>query len=116
MRKLILAFALAGSFILPGALVNGAAHAEGTKEVLLTIKDHRFDQEVVKIPAETRVKVTVKNLDSTPEEFESKDLRREKIIPGGGEVSLWIGPLPKGEYAFFGEFNEDTAKGKFVVE
>jgi plastocyanin len=85
-------------------------------EVLLVIKNHRFEPAQLKVPAGQRIKLVVHNQDTTPEEFESHDLNREKIVPGGAKVSLFIGPLKPGRYAFFGEFNEATAQGAVVAE
>ncbi len=85
-------------------------------EVLLVIKDHRFEPAELKVPAGQRVKLIVHNQDKTPEEFESKSLNREKVIPGGGKATIFIGPLKPGRYGFFGEFNEKTAQGVVVAE
>ncbi len=82
----------------------------------IAIKDHRFSPDSIEIPANTKVKLLVKNQDATPEEFESHDFNREKIIAGNSEATIFIGPLDAGEYKFFGEFNEDTAQGKLVVK
>ncbi len=82
----------------------------------LSIKDHRFQPDTIEIPAGTKVKLLIKNLDATPEEFESHELNREKIISGNSEVKIFIGPLDPGEYGFFGEFNEATAQGKIIVK
>ena len=82
----------------------------------LKIKDHRFDPALLEIPSGTKVKLLVKNLDATPEEFESHELNREKVIPGNIEATVYIGPLEPGEYGFFGEFHEDTAQGKLIVK
>ncbi len=82
----------------------------------LSIQDHKFTPETLEIPANTKVKLLVKNLDSTPEEFESHDLKREKVIKGKSEAIIPIGPLKPGVYKFFGEFHEATAKGKLIVE
>ena len=82
----------------------------------LSIKDHRFQPDSLEIPAGTKVKLLVKNQDATPEEFESHELNREKIIAGNSEATIYIGPLDPGEYGFFGEFNEATAQGKIIVE
>ena len=82
----------------------------------LLIRNHRFEPETLRIPANVKVKVLVKNLDPTPEEFESYELKREKIIPGGASVPLFIGPLAPGSYPFFGEFNQATAQGRVIVE
>ena len=68
------------------------------------------------IPAHTKVKLIVYNRDPTPEEFESFELNREKVIMGGGKAVIFIGPLPPGEYPFFGEFNPQTALGTIIVK
>ena len=82
----------------------------------LSIKDHKFSQEKLEIPAGQKVKLLVKNLDTTPAEFESIDLNREKIISGNSSAVIFIGPLEIGEYVFFDEFNPKTATGKLVVK
>lgn len=85
-------------------------------EALLIIKNHRFEPAELKVAAGQRIKLTVHNQDSTPEEFESHKLNREKVVPAGGKVVIFIGPLTAGKYPFFGEYNEATAKGLIVAE
>jgi NADPH-dependent ferric siderophore reductase len=85
-------------------------------EVTLVIKDHKFDPVEVKVPANQRVKLIVHNQDATPEEFESHSLNREKVVPGGQKVAVFIGPLKPGRYGFYGEYNEKTAQGTVVAE
>jgi hypothetical protein len=63
----------------------------------------------------TRVRLTIRNEDATPEEFDSTELRREKVIPGGSEATIYVGPLPPGTYEFIGEFHSATARGRIVV-
>jgi hypothetical protein len=104
--------ALSASLIALHAVPASAAELE----VLLVIKNHRFEPAQLKVPAGQRLKLVVHNQDATPEEFESHDLNREKIVPAGAKVSLFIGPLKPGRYAFFGEFNEATAQGAVVAE
>jgi len=86
-----------------------------TPIIEIEIRDHLFIPSQVEIPADTKVKLVVKNLDPTPEEFESYELNREKVISGNSKAVIFIGPLPPGEYPFFGEFNPKTAQGKVVV-
>ena len=83
---------------------------------VITIKDHRFDPETLEVPAGQKIKLVVRNQDSTAEEFESYSLNREKVIPGNSEGIVYVGPLDAGSYDFFGEFHEDTAKGKLVAK
>ena len=85
-------------------------------EFTIIIKNHRFEPEVLHVPAGVKIKLIVINQDPTPEEFESFELNREKIIGGGRTATIYIGPLKPGEYPFFGEFNMDTARGKIIAE
>lgn len=87
-----------------------------TQEFSITIKDHRFIPSTITIPANTKVKLIVRNEDPTPEEFESYDFNREKIVSGNSQISIYVGPLAAGRYKFFGEFNLDTAQGVLIVE
>lgn len=98
------------------ALAYAAPSARAADTYHLTIKDHRFEPSSVTVPAGKRVKLVIKNLDATPEEFDSTDLHREKVVPGGGEGSLYIGPLSAGTYHFVGEYNEATAKGEIIAK
>lgn len=82
----------------------------------LTIRNHRFEPETLTVPAGTRIKLVVHNADPTPEEFESYELNREKVIPGNSKATIYIGPLDPGTYPFFGEFHQSTAKGKVVAK
>jgi plastocyanin domain-containing protein len=82
----------------------------------IIIKDHKFSPELLKVPAGEKIKLIIDNQDPTPEEFESHDFNREKIIPGNSKATIFIGPLKPGKYHFFGEFNMDTAKGDIIAE
>ena len=82
----------------------------------LIIKDHRFQPAEITIPAGKKVKLLVENQDSTPEEFESHSLNREKVIAGNGKATIYVGPLTPGRYPFEGEFNAKTAQGVIIVK
>lgn len=82
---------------------------------VLTIKDHKFQPEQLDVPARTKVKLLITNADPTPEEFESHDLRREKVIRPGEQAVVFVGPLAPGRYEFFGEFNPKTARGWLIA-
>lgn len=77
----------------------------------LVIKDHRFQPAELTIPSGKKIKLLIENQDTTPEEFDSHALNREKVIVGNGSASLYIGPLDSGRYPFIGEFHESTAQG-----
>ena len=84
--------------------------------VEIKIRDHLFYPAEVVVPAFTKIKLLVINEDATPEEFESYELNREKVIVGNSRAYIFIGPLEPGEYPFFGEFNMSTALGKIIAE
>lgn len=93
-----------------------SARVMAAPEYRIEIKNHLFIPSVLEIPANTKVKLKIVNHDSTPEEFESYELNREKIVVGGGKITIFIGPLEPGEYPFFGEFNPRTAQGVVIVK
>jgi len=88
----------------------------GTEIIEIELKNHLFIPSEIHIPANTKVKLLIHNKDDTDEEFESYELNREKVIIGQRKGVVFIGPLPVGEYPFFGEFFPKTARGKVIVK
>jgi plastocyanin len=101
--------------ILPLLLIPTLAFAADV-EHRITISDHQFSPAELRVPAGKKIKLIVQNRDSTPEEFESHSLKREKVIPGNATATIYVGPLSPGQYAFVGEFHEKTARGVIVAE
>ena len=95
---------------------SGAPECARAQEFTVTIKNHRFEPTEIRVPAGKRVTIYVVNEDATPEEFESNSMKVEKIIPGKSKGLVRIGPLTPGRYDFFGDFNQDTAKGVVIAE
>ncbi|MCE9507943.1 MAG: cupredoxin domain-containing protein [Alphaproteobacteria bacterium] len=77
----------------------------GDEANVITMKDHQFSPAELVIPAGQKVKLVVKNLDSSPIEFESYELNREKIVAPNGQVVVFIGPLKPGTYPYFDDFH-----------
>ena len=109
MRNLFILLGLAAAITLAPAV----GHAQ---DYTVTIKDHRFTPSEIKVPANKRVQITVINDDATAEEFESHEMKVEKVIPGKSKGVVRIGPLKPGRYPFVGEFHESTAKGVVIAE
>ncbi len=95
--------------------VSQVAHGQDNSYVL-TFRDNKIEPAELQVPAGVEFKLVVKNADQTPEEFESGDLKIEKIIAGGSEAEFTIKALEPGTYEVYGEFHEDTAKGKLVAK
>ena len=85
-------------------------------EVVLTIEKNRFQPEEVKVKAGVPFVLVVSNKDGAPEEFESKDLKLEKVVPAGKTVRIRVPALKAGAYRFVGEYHEATAKGRILAE
>ena len=98
------------------ALVLSPSFAAEPKEYTLTLRNNKFVPAVITVPANTKFKLIVVNEDKTPEEFESHELKREKIVMGKGKITVPIGPLKPGRYPFFGEFHMDTAQGVLIAK
>lgn len=94
---------------------SASAHAE-TAERRIVLKNHVFVPAVITLAAGEKIKLVIENQDDTAEEFDSADLKREKIIPARSEGFVFIGPLSAGRYKFEGEFNAETAQGVVNVQ
>jgi len=88
----------------------------GDAEFGLSIREHRFEPAELHVPAGKRIRLTIVNQDPTPEEFESYELQREKLIAGNSSGTVFIGPLDPGRYPFFGDFHPQTTTGVILAE
>lgn len=104
-KRLLILLALACTT--PAALADDA--------IQLSISGRQFVPQSLVLPAGKKVRITVHNQDKLPAEFESYDLSREIVVPPGAKVSLYVGPLDPGKYAFFDDFNPQ-AKGEILVK
>jgi heme/copper-type cytochrome/quinol oxidase subunit 2 len=89
--------------------------AQAAEPMRLTLQDHRFAPAELTVPANERFRIEVTNQDTTPAEFESSDLRAEKIVVAGGKITVIAGPLKPGTYTFFDDYHPDTAKGTLTA-
>lgn len=98
---------LAFSFLMAVLLLAGtAARAD---DYTLVLKDHKFIPQELVVPANQKIKVIVKNENSTPSEFESAELNREKVVTANSSITVFLGPLDAGKYGFFDDFDRKTA-------
>jgi Cupredoxin-like domain len=93
---------------------DGAVFAD-EPAVTIAIRDHKFVPSEVQIRANAKVELIIRNEQTTPAEFESTALHREKVVPPGSAASIFVGPLKPGRYEFFDDFNTAT-RGVLVVQ
>jgi Cupredoxin-like domain len=100
--------------LLPALLAASSAALADPPLYPIEIQADRFAPPTLTVPAGVRIKLEVKNTRRLPSEFESFDLNREKVVPPGATVTVWIGPLSPGKYKIFDDFNPGTV-GWIVV-
>lgn len=105
---------LTAIFIISNGLTAFAA--DDTVQIKLVIQNGKFQPSELKVPANKRIELMVENKGPGAEEFESKELKREKVIPEGQTVKITLGNLKKGTYKFFGDYHSETAQGKIIAE
>jgi hypothetical protein len=84
-------------------------------DVVITIKGGKFEPAEVPAPAGKKLKIVVRNQDTTASEFESSDFHREKVVQPGGEIAVFVGPLDAGSYEFFDDFHPEN-RGHLLVK
>jgi hypothetical protein len=107
MRKSLLAVAL--------ALFSLGALAEDMPVFKLVARDGAFAPKTIEVPANQRFKIEIANEGKTPIEFESRDLKQEKVLAGGAKSYVVINRLKPGTYVFFDDYNP-SSKGEIVAK
>jgi hypothetical protein len=115
MRVVVLARrSFLGAIAASGLVFGGVALAQYAT-VEIAVKDKKFEPAELKAPANARIVIHITNRDATAMEFESKDLKVEKVVAANGEGIVRVGPLKPGKYEFFDDFNLSN-RGTLVVE
>ena len=84
-------------------------------QITVELENHRFNPSTITVPAGSPIIIRLVNRDMATEEFDSRDLRVEKLVTPGGQTRFQIGPLTAGDYRFIGEFHPATARGRLLV-
>lgn len=82
----------------------------------LELADGKLNPARLEVPAGQRIRIEVKNTGKSAVEFESLQLRKEKVLAPGDESVVVIAPLSPGEYKFFDDFHQATAQGVIVAK
>jgi len=99
------------------ALVATApSYADDLPTFTLVIRAGHFVPDMIEVPANTKFRLLIKNEGPGAEEFESIELRKEKVLAPGASSFLVFMPLKPGSYRFFGDFHPATAQGRFVAK
>jgi len=96
--------------------VAGASLASDLPTFKLEMKDGVLNPARIEVPAGKKIKIEVHNTGKSAVEFESVQLRKEKVLAPGAESFVVIAPLSPGEYKFFDDFHVGTAQGVIVAK
>ncbi len=102
------------AWLVPGA--PAPARAEELPTFRIELKDGVVTPLRLEVPAQTRFKIEVVNTGTTPAEFESVELRKEKVIGPGAKSFLVIRGLDPGEYDFFDDFHPTAPRAVLVAK
>lgn len=109
-------FALTTVFLIfPGSAVLAAEPADDAP-INLVLEDHHFIPATFTVPAGKRFRIQLTSHDTSVDEFESYDMKFEKIIVPGSTITVFAGPMHPGTYRFFDDYHPDDAKGTVTVE
>ena len=103
------------AFFAVTAMFAGAVHAADLPTFKLEMSDGKLNPARIEVPAGQRVKIEVRNTGKGAVEFESVELRKEKVLAPGAESFVVIAPLSPGEYRFFDDFHQQ-AQGVIVAK
>lgn len=107
-------FALgAALFLATGA---GIGRAEDEPVFRIEFNNGKVTPLRLEVPAKTRFKLELHNVGTEPAEFESKELRKEKVLAPGASSTLVIRTLDPGEYDFFDDFHLDAPPAVLVAK
>ncbi len=106
--------AIVGAAILASAAMS--AQAEELAVFKLVARDGAFEPTKIEVPAGKRFKIEISNEGKGPIEFESRDLKQEKVLAAGAKSSVVINGLKPGTYVFFDDYHPQAPKGQIVAK
>jgi len=97
-------------------LLAGPVFAEDVALYKLTARNGAFEPATLQVPAGKAFKLEIANENGKAIEFESRDLKQEKVIAPGKKTTVNVNALKPGEYKYMDEFNQATGQGKIVAQ
>jgi len=105
-------------FLAPALLAISFAAPVAAQEMpvfALDLNDGVVTPGVLNVPAGITFKINLKNSGTGPAEFESRRLRKEKVLAPGAASFVVIRRLTPGSYKFFDEFHSAVASAQGVI-
>ena len=82
----------------------------------IDIRDGVITPRQIEVPANTRIRLEITNSGTSPAEFESVQLKKEKVIAAGNSSVMVIRTLDPGSYDFFDDFHLDMPHAQIIAK
>ncbi|MGX7875566.1 cupredoxin domain-containing protein [Mesorhizobium sp. ORM6] len=96
--------------------VSFAVMADDNPTFRIEFKDGAISPLRLEVPANTRVRFELINLGDMPAEFESLELRKERVVAPHSETVMVIRTLDPGQYPFFDDFHPGAGPAVLVAK
>jgi hypothetical protein len=101
---------------LAAIFVTAAAGAEDMAVFAIEMKDGAIKPLRLEVPANRTFKIELHNIGTTPAEFESVELHREKVLAPQSSSFIVFKNLSPGEYKVFDDFHPDAPQAVLVAK
>jgi cupredoxin-like protein len=92
------------------------ARADDMPVFAIEMKDGAITPLRLEVPASRTFKIELHNTGTTPAEFESLELHREKVLAAQSNSFIVIKNLAPGEYPFFDDFHPNAPRAVLVAK
>ena len=104
-------------FLLALAVFTGTpASAQEDPTFRIEFRDGEMSPREIIVPANTRIRLDLHNLGETPAEFESHELKKEKVLAPKTSAVLVIRTLAPGRYTFFDDFHPGNPPAVLIAK
>jgi hypothetical protein len=106
---------LLGAAFAVGLATGAVARADDLPVIKVEMRDGAIIPSVIEVPANARFKLEITNTGTSPVEFESLELKREKALAAGATSSIVFRTVDPGSYDVFDDFHPN-AKATLVAK
>ncbi len=82
----------------------------------IEFRDGEVSPREIVVPANTRIRLDLFNVGETPAEFESRELKKEKVLAPNTNSVLVIRTLAPGRYEFFDDFHPGRGPSVLIAK
>ena len=112
-RKIAIVIVAAGFLGLTG-LASSVRADDAQPQLKFT--DGHFEPASLNVAAGAPIQLVVLNQGTSPIEFESFELNRERVVQPGQTITVKLPKLDPGQYHFFDDFHHEVAPGTITAQ